>query len=266
MPVLSLARCFPSNLTSSFCPAILVAAAVVACSATSAMADIVGFNNLTGWRYNQAIGDVGTPASTPNANTVQLTTGGGQLRSVFYSTPQSITQFTASFNYRANGGGVNRSLAFVLQNDPRADAAIGSNGWAYRGITNSAAIVFNIDDFGGQYIGFSTGGIVSGLGELSSPLNAGGRDVRVSISYLGGTSLSMIATDVLDPARMFSRNYILPATLASNVGGTAAYIGFGASTGGGVDHILSNFSYVVPAPSAVALLSLGGLMAARRRR
>lgn len=246
-------------------PAILAASAALAFSATGAMADIVGFNGLSGWRYNQAVGDLGTPASTANSNTVQLTTGGNQLRSIFNSTPQSITQFTASFTYRANGGGVERRLAFVLQNAPSGDGALGTNGHAYRGITNSVAILFDIDQFGGQYVGYFTGGIVPSLGEFTS-VNAGGRDVRVTVNYAGGNALSLNLTDVLDPTRTFNRNYILPASIATSIGGGTAYVGFGASTFGNVDHIVSDFSYVVPSPSAAGLLGLGGLLAGRRRR
>jgi hypothetical protein len=256
---------FPANLIANSRRALLVAAAVVAFPATGVMADITGFNGLAGWRYNQAADDLGTPASTPNPNTVQLTTGGGQLRSIFNSTPQSITQFTASFTYRANGGGVGRRLAFILQNAPNGDGAIGTNGHAYRGITNSVAVLFDIDQFGGQYVGYFTGGVIPSLGEFMS-VNAGGRDVRVTINYAGGNALSLNLTDVLDPTRTFSRNYILPASIATSVGSGTAFVGFGASTFGGVDHIVSNFSYVIPSPSAAALLGLGGLMAARRRR
>ncbi len=258
-------RLFLSRSTSPFCPMFLIAAAAAAASAMSARADILGFNNLQGWEYNQDLGDMGTPASRPDANTVQLTTGSNQLRSIFYSTTQSVTQFNASFTYRANGGGVSRRLAFIIQNAPAGDDTIGTNGHAYQGIANSVAILFDIDSSGRQYVGYYTGGIVPSLGELT-PVNSRNRDILVSVSYAGGNFLALSLTDVLDPNLIFDRNFVLPASITTSVAGDTAYVGFGASTFGAADQIVSNFSFVVPSPNAAAVLGLSGLMAARRRR
>ena len=93
-------------------------------------ADIMGFNNLTGWRYNQ--GDSGNPADLPNADTIRLTNlGTEQRRSVFYTTRQSITQFTTTFTYQATNAGVfgcDYGAAFVIQNSAAGAAALGGGG------------------------------------------------------------------------------------------------------------------------------------------
>ena len=83
-----------------------ILAVVLGAAGTPALADIIGFNNLAGWKPNQ--GDAQTPISLPDPNTVQITSqSGGQLRSIFYGTRQSSAQFTASFTYRADQGSSN---------------------------------------------------------------------------------------------------------------------------------------------------------------
>ena len=65
-----------------------------------AFGQINGFNYLTGWTYNQA--DGGAPIDLPDANTVHLTTGNGEARSIFNDVQQNIgSGFTTSFIYQA---------------------------------------------------------------------------------------------------------------------------------------------------------------------
>jgi hypothetical protein len=232
-------------------------------------ADITGFNNLVGWSYNQ--GDAGTPA-TFGQDFIQITTGGAnQVRSVWFNTPQAISEFTATFTYRAASIGpaaVRQGVSFIIQTDPRGTAAIGaafnSTGFGFDGITPSAGVTIELDTGPGlTYSGFYRNGII-GTPAVTTPLNAfQGRDIEVSIVY-NGTS---IAVSMHDSVNTFpTQNYLVSPSFAAALGSSAALVGFGASTGAqnGCNQFISNFRYTVPAPGTAALLALG--MCVRRRR
>jgi len=233
------------------------------------MADIVGFNSLTNWTPVVALFDTSPPISLPNANTVQLTTGGGNRRAIWFNTPQSITQFTANFTYNVSNTTGSSGLSFIIQNDARGLTTHGDGGNGYGSIANSIAVAFNYSFFDANtYVGVGRNGSVGGS-EAMNPATAVRRNLNVSIGYTGGNVLTFRAVDASSPAIVFERTYVLPNTIASTLGGSTGVIGFGAGTNGGppgITQTLSNFTYVVPSPSAAALLGLGGLMAARRRR
>lgn len=237
------------------------------------LADIVGFNNLNGWTYHQS--DAGSPADLPTSDMIHLTTGNGQGRSIFFNTPQDITQFTASFTYRAtnlNASLVGQGIAFVLQNDPRGPDAIGgrNGGLGYTGISPSATTILWSDTGPGlTYNGYFTGGTLGSGSNSTSPANAFNfRDLNMTASYLNPI-LTVIVDDPVIPGIDFTRNYVV-GNLASVVGDDIAYVGFTASTGdgfgnGGANQYLSNFSYTVPEPATLTLLVFGTSMMVRRR-
>ena len=62
-----------------------------------------------------------------------LTDGNGsEARSAWYTAPVPTGSFTASFTYKDVGGGGSNGIAFVLQNDSHATAALGGEGAAAR--------------------------------------------------------------------------------------------------------------------------------------
>lgn len=248
---------------------LFVSCAALLMSGAAAQADIGGFNFLNGW--TPKVADSAPPISVPNANTVQLSSGGGNLRSIWFNTPQSITQFNASFTYRLSelfNGPVR--LAFVVQNDPRGVDAIGNgNTSSFAGITKSVAVVF---DFGYSgtvtNVGIGRNGSVTGF-EAMTPASAVSRNLNVNIAYSGGSLLTFTAVDSLDSTRSFTRNYVLPESIAATVGSNSAIVGFAAGTNGltsSMTQTLSNFSFTVPAPSTAALLGFSCVLASRRRR
>ena len=70
-------------------------------------AQISGFNFLQGYTLNQGDND---PAPTVGQDFIDITNDGGNFRSVFFNTRQSIDTFTASFSYEASAGPVGSSL------------------------------------------------------------------------------------------------------------------------------------------------------------
>ena len=239
-----------------------------------AFGQINGFNYLTGWTYNQA--DGGAPIDLPDANTVHLTTGNGEARSIFNDVQQNIgSGFTTSFIYQATN--INpcldpQGIALVFQKSLSGASAVGGrNGnLGYTGITPSAALVlWNDTGPGLTYNGFFTGGSFGSGSTPISPANAFyHRDLLVTANYTGSI-LSVSIDDPTTPGVDFSRNYFV-GNLASTIGSSTAYVGFTASTGdffgnGGSNQYISNFQFspvapvAVPEPGAVALLVGAGV-------
>jgi hypothetical protein len=274
-------RSVPANLTTSIRPAILAAAAVVACSATGAMADIVGFQSGS-FTYNQS--DAGNPAQLIGNTGIQITTGSsGQFRSLWFNQRQNVSQFAAQFTFRVTGNNdtFNRDgITFVIQNAPSGTATLpgAAFGYNFNGgnpqITPSVGITTEVvlrgtgdpsDIF--SYSGVYFNGQVGGGSAATLPVNAAsGNSIRVNLNY-DGSLLTINYTDLTTGAT-WSPNPTLIGSISNRLGSADAYIGFTAGVLGAnrANLFINDFSYTVPTPSAAALLGLGGLMAARRRR
>jgi hypothetical protein len=69
-----------------------------------------------------------TPASALDDNVLTLTDGASSgARSIFFDNPQYISAFKASFVYKAAGNKTANGASFCLQNDPRAQFALGGD-------------------------------------------------------------------------------------------------------------------------------------------
>ncbi|MBN4060306.1 hypothetical protein JYT11_00485 [Planctomycetaceae bacterium AH-315-I19] len=240
-----------------------ILAVVLGAAGTPALADIIGFNNLAGWKPNQ--GDAQTPISLPDPNTVQITSqSGGQLRSIFYETRQSSAQFTASFTYRADQGSSNsQGASFILQNDPAGPDALGGFGigLGYAGIVNSIATTWDLRT---NTIGFSTGGVVAGGVPVVGIDLGSNNDIDFTLTY-DGNFLTQRLVDTVTGVE-FVQNNILVGDISSFLGGDLAYVGFSA-TSLFSDQFFSNFRYTaIPAPGSLGLFTVGLCAVARRRR
>ncbi len=238
-----------------------------------ARAEIIGFDHLTNWRYNQ--GDSGSPPALLAGDGIQFTSGPNNRRSLWYNEPQNITEFEASFTFRA--GSISPSVArqgvtLTLQNSPAGLGALGSggSGLAYAGIGNSAAITIETDTGPAlTYSGYFTNGVMGGGSVSTSPVNAFNfRDIDVTLSYSG----SVLSVTMVDGSNVFTRNHFV-GSLASVLGGPTAYVGItGASSntlgsGGGASFFLADFRYsAIPEPATLSLLGLAALATLRPRR
>lgn len=252
----------------------VVALTLVAFPPANAQAGIAGFNNLSGWTYNQS--DTGTPVDLPNPDMVHLTGGGGQARSIFFNTPQDISQFSASFTYRATAGYPYslQGLTFTLQNDPRGPEALGDPEYSlgYGGgtgvrIDNSAAVALNAGEYFNS-AGLFFDGILGSGAQSVNPVNLlSGHPIDVTVSY-DGFLLSYSLVDTVTSAVSPPRNIIVE-DLASIVGGPTAYVGFTAGTANGitVDQYISDFRFTaIPEPATLTLLGAAGVFLLGRRR
>src|ERR1044071_33830 len=177
------------------CPVLALLAGLTGLN-PAARADINGFGTLLPalWTVNSP-----DPAAPPTYNlptqTLQLTNtlSNAERRSVWYTVPQSVTQFTASFTYRAaNAGGVfggGGGAAFVLQNSADGTHAVGTGAFAYGGIGNSGAVTLELytsSSASGFFLNGNVGsnGLPTGSVSLTS-----GHPINVMISF-DGTLLS----------------------------------------------------------------------------
>lgn len=259
--------------TSRASCAIASATIAVWAAGSAANGDIIGFNNLVGWSYNQR--DAGVAAQV-GAGFVQITTGGAkQVRDIWYNTPQDISRFSASFTYRAANIGAasgRQGVAFILQTDTRGAAALGtgfsSTGFGYDDVTPSAAVTIELDTGPAlSYTGFYRNGSLGGGSTVLSPLNGFDlRDIDVTIDY-DGSLLTVAMRDTVNTSP--TRTYVVSPSFALGLGSTTALIGFGASSGlqHGVDQFISNFRFTsVPGPTPLRVLGLMCYVAVGRRR
>jgi hypothetical protein len=213
-------------------------------AATSTVAAVtvqsrLGFNDLgTGWSLNGG-------AQFTFTDEIELTDGTtGESRSSFFSFPAYIGGFRASFTYQDFGGGGADGMALVFQNDSRGAGARGGGGGGlgYNGITNSAALEFNIYSPNGVGFAFRTNGVTGQPYAGTGPVNlASGDDILVSLTYLTGT-MSMSLTDQFTGV-FFTTNF--SANIPFAVGGSSAYVGFTGGCGSvAALQYVSDFTFV----------------------
>lgn len=255
-------------------------AVVFAAAAPFASADITGFNNLSGWTYNQAPSDFGTPADLPDPDRIHLTNlGTAQARSIFYNTRQSIMGFVASFSYQALNADAScdYGATFTIQNDPRGRNALGSTGGGigYAGNSTSSVHISNSVAVTLQLSSGTTGFWTNGQSGSSLPTGdvflRSGNPIDVTLTYNGNILTERLVDTVT--LQEYSRNLIV-GDLSNILGSSTAYIGFTASTTSGqcsgvaADQYISGFEFhVIPSPATLpVMLAAFGIGALRRRR
>jgi hypothetical protein len=240
-----------------------------------ANADILGFGDFSKFSVN--VSDQGSApavniAANPLDSSIQLLTGKGENRSLYYNTPQSISHgFTASFTFQmsgADGRDSGTGSAFVLQDTATGPSVVGDASYGYSGLSPSAAVVLDIGDQTGYFTGGNAGeGTVS-----TGPVDfRSGDPINVTLVYNGST-LSETLADTITSAT-FSHSYLITPALVTVLDNPMAYVGFTANVGAayGTDaQQFSNFQFKsVPEPSTLAIAVIGaitGLFYTRRRR
>ncbi len=253
---------------------------------------------------DQNSGDIPTVLSTTS---LRLTnSGNSDANSSFYTTPVAINApFTASFVYQATGptGGMNAAndvfgadgITFVIETTGSTDGTPATGQIGGRGaglgygnndstsgrpatlpnfIANSTAVELTDYPQTGT-TSFLTGIVTAGsTGTAAGNFTAAGSllfsdPTLVNLVY-NGTTLTETLTDQTSGA-----TFALPAVtenLATIVGGSTAFIGFTAGSGGdSAVQTVSNLTFTptgVPEPTSAALAAAGvtGLLARRRRR
>jgi len=246
--------------------------ALLAVGATAARADFSGFGNLSQFTITQ--NDANASPTIPSSGTIELTNAGDEARSIFADAPQTITQFSASFTFKAtNVSGFNGGLPgamFILENDPRGASAVGNSvdNYAFSGISKSVGISFDLVN---NTTGLFTNGVIgSGATTITSVSLASGDPINIQLTYTGGT-LTETLTDTTTLANFTTTDLVL-TNFATTVGGSDAYVGLAAGTSSralaGADEFFSNlqFSSSVPEPASLSLMAVTALPLLLRRR
>lgn len=235
--------------------ACLAGLAVVPC----AEADITGITQVgagpNDYTTNASLPAQGAGVPNITAGVLNLTSAANdQATSAWFNTPQSVTNFTASFTYDFLGGTTNPAdgFAFVLQNTNLAALGGGGGALGYLGINNSVALGFDV--WNNNTAGTVTNSTfsASGYGGFNNYQNTGTvslRDpvntVNVTIAYRDG-----VFTETLTQgANVYTRSAFY--NVSSRVG-TTGFIGFTGGTGGAnVGQAISNFTYTTGNAPAV---------------
>lgn len=183
-------------------------------------------------------------------NQLTLTTDSeNENGSAFYKIGQYIGSFNTSFDYIPSGTLNGDGVTFCVQNTAAGPRAIGiGNGIAtgylgYFGISNSAAVGFNIYTGSPVGVGFSTDGATFTFGGTDNLALNSGDPIHVQIAYAQG-NISLVLTDAV-AAVSFTTN-IAVGDLTEDTGSAGAYIGLTgatAATGQSANQIIDNFSY-----------------------
>lgn len=194
----------------------------------------------------------GVPSIDDLTQTLKATTNtNGNATSAFFITPQSITNFTASYLYDMGLSTANPAdgVAFVLQNDPRGGTALGDGGGGLgytggNGVNNSVALSLDIWN-GGNAANPTRAGIGMNRAGFSyvptTPVNLRTNPVRVDIAYRDGI-FTQTLTDTVTNATSTQQFF---GDVALITGSNTGFVGFTGGTGGAnAEQFISNFNYI----------------------
>lgn len=248
------------------------AAVVILAGLQTAAASVIGFGtNGTGWTFNGYWLD-GTYHPEVAEDVLTLTNNLHQAGTAFFNTQQTITEFHATFTYKASNP-INRwgdGMTFCLQRQGPTALGNAGGGLGYQSIAPSVAFALNLYD-NGQYVGenlFVNGGLWGGY-HPTDTITLWGNPILVTLDYEN----SVLNVDLRDLTTGGTYTTTYAVSIENLLGADTAYIGFtGGDWNAGMTQTISNFSFTsgtVPEPSTLAMfLGLGGmgLIAAYRRR
>lgn len=232
-----------------------------------ARADIVGFKNGDPNVWSSAHAASGDPPLFSGTTLTITTDAGNEQNSAFYNNPQIVTGFTATFTLQVTGALTGEGVAFVIQNDPLGQQAVGNLGGGsslgYAGIQYSLAIGFNINaqqnpvhpgmgyfgetDFfyNDQFGNTNTQDMATGHTYLDTTpveLTTNG-PIQVMLTY-DAISKNLVETLTDSAGNTFTHTY-MGIDIPAIVGGNTAYVGFTGATGTATAYqTINNFMFI----------------------
>jgi uncharacterized repeat protein (TIGR03803 family) len=248
--------------------------AVITNSAGSITSSVAALTVVGGYPVGFVSSGFGWTGNLTGANTITPIFSGGvvtltdadsaEARSYFFDVPEYIGGFEASFTYQSSGAA--DGAAFVLQNDPRGTAALGSDG-GYLGvggtglITPSAELELNLYTANGENTGYTfltngLTGIAGGNGNYHpiGSINLASDDpIDINMYYALG-QLALTFTDTVAHTTFSTNLYV--GNLTNIVGGATAYVGFTGGDGSDTSvQTISNFSFTSVPPAGINISS-----------
>lgn len=240
--------------------------------ASTSNAQVVGFggSSMTGWTPNtggtaSANGVPNVSGSGTSADVLTLTTANnGEQDSYWFNTPQNITNFSESFTYTDVSGNGADGIGVMWQNAGLNAIGGGGGQLGIGGITSAASLAMNIYGGSGGSASEYNGTIPTPTGNnpVVVPTLGGvnldsGDPINVTLNYQeANKALTETMTDTLD-ADTFTLVW-RGISIASQVGGSTAYIGFTGSDGGvNAKQTITNFQFTpgAAAPTPVAAIA-----------
>jgi hypothetical protein len=232
---------------------------------------IITFGDGSLWTTNSSSGPgAAFPQFGPNG--LLLTDGtNGEVATAFYTVPQYIGGFIASFTYVASNALAGDQLAdgatFLVQNSPTGSAAMGGGGGdlGYYGINNSAAFEINVyaQASGNVGIAYGTNGATPDSPLPISPyinttpvIVSSGDPISVSLYFNAGVMTAKLKD--LTSGATYTGSHVF-GDLVPIVNGASAYVGFTAGTGGlHAIQTVSNFQFSYSTPPVLSVASSSG--------
>jgi hypothetical protein len=178
--------------------------------------------------------------TTLNGTALELTDGGqNEARSAFYTTPVNVQQFVTDFNFQLTSANAD-GFTFAIEGANPTVAGGYGGGLGFNGLPHSVAVKFDLfsnagegPDSTGLYINGAMPTVpatnLTGTG-INLHAGAGGvGDVFNALFTYNGTTLTVVITDTVTNA---SATQTYTVNIPAIVGGTTAYAGFTAGTGG----------------------------------
>lgn len=216
--------------------------------------------------FASAAGNIATNGSaTINGAVLRLTNAGGQAASAYYNQKVNVTKFNTQFNITSSlGDATADGMTFIIQGNDTSAMGTGGGALGSWQINKSVAIKFDLWDNAGEGTS-STGIYLNG----ALPMNVGSIDLRPDgINLHNGNTLqvnmaydgSVLSVTISDPTTGAVSRQAYLVDIAGTVGGSTAFVGFTAGTGGfGSNQTVGGWTYAAPAavaaPAVAALLS-----------
>ncbi len=170
------------------------------------------------------------------------TTTTNEAGSAFFTTPVSVTSFTNDFTFQQTAPNAD-GMTFTIQRAAATALGPAGGGLGYGpdtpgaggGMATSIAVKFDLYDNNGEGTN-STGLYVNGASPTTPATTFGGNvnlhsgDPFHVVMVYDGTTLTMTITDTINTAQTFTTSW--PINIATTIGGTTAFAGFTAGTGG----------------------------------
>jgi hypothetical protein len=178
--------------------------------------------------------------STLNGTALELTDGGAnEARSAFYTIPVNVQQFVTDFNFQLTSANAD-GFTFAIEGANPTVAGGYGGGLGFNGLPHSVAVKFDLFSNAGEGPD-STGLYLNGAMPTLPAINLTGSginfhagvggvgDVFNALFTYNGTTLTVVITDTVTNA---SATQTYTVNIPAIVGGTTAYAGFTAGTGG----------------------------------
>jgi len=230
-------------------------------SVTSSVSSFVVGSLPLGFNYNgQSWSASGSASVATNLLSLTNPNNGGGLGACFFSYPQYVGAFKASFTYQAGGNLAADGATFCIQNDLRGASALGASGGGLGvgGITPSVELELNLFTGNNEVSGYTvlTNGLTGANGGNGNYKPIGtvnlksGDPIGVNVFYQNG-SLALTFTDAVAGVS-FSTNLSV-GDITRILGTNAAYVGFTGAYGGSTSvQTVSDFTFVSIPPAAIS--------------